>query len=126
VMPLYVLHGVNYFCLAFIFSLEPCGKLFRDCQTLVYISDSGDVTKKSRDLIAQYKTKILILDLLKFEEGYISHFGHDAAVAEAKLIGAEQTYFIGTSHSVDRPKCEENWKKAGNSFSFAFDGLEVF
>lgn len=128
VMPIYVLHGVNYFCLAFIFSLDPTGKLFDGADTLVYISDTGDVTDKSRNEILKYKTKVLILDLLKMEGGYISHFGHDGAIEEAKRIGAEKTFFIGYSHSVDVERCKKKWKeeKYGESFDFGTDGLRVF
>jgi len=130
VLPIYVLHGVNYFCLAFIFSLDESGKLFDGCETLVYISDTGDVTDKSRAEILKYKTKVLILDLLKMESSYISHFGHDLAIAEAKKIGAERTYFIGYSHSVDRDRCKKQWKEEegdfANTFEFGEDSMRVF
>ncbi len=44
-------------------------------------------------------TKVLVLDALQ-REPHLSHFTLDQAVALAKRIGAEQTYFTHISHKL--------------------------
>jgi phosphoribosyl 1,2-cyclic phosphate phosphodiesterase len=52
-------------------------------------------------------TKVLVLNALQ-KEKHISHFNLEEAIAQAKTIGAEQTYFTHISHKLGTHKSVEN------------------
>lgn len=96
---------------------EVIGYRFGD---LAYATDCNAIPDESQEIIHGVKT--LILDALRFTPPHKTHFIVEDAIEVARALGAEQTYFIHMTHSVDYT--------SGNSqlpdgFAFAHDGLTV-
>lgn len=66
--------------------------------------------------------KVLIISALR-KERHVSHQTLDEALALARKIGAEQTYFTHISHQIGLHKAVD--KELPLSFSLAYDGLEL-
>lgn len=85
-----------------------------------YITDAKTVPQHSIDKIRG--TKVLVVNALQVQD-HISHFTLNEAVAFAKDIGAETTYFTHISHNLGKhadvePLLHENIK-------LAYDGLSI-
>jgi phosphoribosyl 1,2-cyclic phosphate phosphodiesterase len=86
-----------------------------------YITDAKTISK---DTIEKVKgTKILIINALQ-KQPHISHFTLEEAIAFAKEIGAEQTYFTHISHNLGLH--EEVEKQLPSGIKLAYDGLTLF
>ncbi|MBN3583487.1 MBL fold metallo-hydrolase [Algoriphagus aestuarii] len=85
-----------------------------------YITDTNQIPEESMELIKG--TKILVLNALQ-KEAHISHFTLDEAVAKAKEIGAETTYFTHISHKLGLH--HEVEKELPPGIYLAYDGLQV-
>ncbi|MES2454036.1 MAG: MBL fold metallo-hydrolase [Bacteroidota bacterium] len=85
-----------------------------------YITDAKTV---SEETILKIKgTKILVVNALQRDE-HISHFNLKQAIAFAKLIGAETTYFTHISHNLGLH--EEVEQELPENIKLAYDGLTL-
>lgn len=85
-----------------------------------YITDANYIEPRELDKVRG--SKVLILNALRHEK-HISHFNLDEAIALAKDIGAEQTYFTHISHQLGLYK-EVN-KSLPDGMFLAYDGLKI-
>ncbi|MCD0488771.1 MBL fold metallo-hydrolase [Pedobacter sp. MC2016-14] len=83
-----------------------------------YITDAKTI---SNETIAKIKgTKILVINALQLEH-HISHFTFEEAIAFAKLIDAEKTYFTHISHNLGKHEDVETLLPP--NIRLAYDGL---
>jgi phosphoribosyl 1,2-cyclic phosphate phosphodiesterase len=85
-----------------------------------YITDAKTVSETEIQKIKG--TKILVINALQ-KQSHISHFTFDEALAFAKQIGAEKTYFTHISHRLGRHKIISQELPAG--IELAYDGLKL-
>jgi phosphoribosyl 1,2-cyclic phosphate phosphodiesterase len=85
-----------------------------------YITDANMIPDET--LTKLKGTKVLVLNALQ-KEKHISHFNLEEAVAEAKRIGARQTYFTHVSHKMGLHQVVS--KELPESITLAHDGLIV-
>lgn len=85
-----------------------------------YITDAKTVADDQMEKIIG--SKVLVVNALQ-REAHISHFTLDEAVAFAKRIGAEQTYFTHISHRLGLHSEVEAELPSG--ISLAYDGLQL-
>ena len=85
-----------------------------------YITDANFISEEEKEKIKG--SKILVINALQ-KESHISHFNLSEAVALAKEIGAEHTYFTHISHKMGRHAHIE--KELPNGISLAHDGLTI-
>jgi phosphoribosyl 1,2-cyclic phosphate phosphodiesterase len=87
---------------------------------LVYITDAKTVAEPEREKIKG--AKILVVNALQ-KEKHISHFTFDEAVAFAKEMGAETTYFTHISHRLGRH--QDVSRELPPNIKLAYDGLKL-
>ena len=85
-----------------------------------YITDAKTITPKEIEKIKG--SKILVLNALRIQEHY-SHLNLEEAIALAKKINAEKTYFTHISHLLG--KHHEVEKTLPENVHLAYDGLSV-
>ena len=85
-----------------------------------YITDANFIPDSTYDLLKG--TEVLVLNALQ-KEKHISHFNLNEAIAEAKKIGAKQTYFTHIAHKLGLHK--EVQKDLPESVALAHDGLTI-
>jgi phosphoribosyl 1,2-cyclic phosphate phosphodiesterase len=85
-----------------------------------YLTDAKTVSEKEIEKIKG--SKILVVNALQ-KEKHISHFTFDEAVAFAKKIGAETTYFTHISHRLG--KYENVSAELPENIKLAYDGLQL-
>lgn len=85
---------------------------------LTYITDANFVAPEEKEKIKG--SKILIINALR-RETHISHFNLEEAVALAKEIGAEHTYFTHASHQLGLHATLE--AELPENIHMAYDGL---
>lgn len=85
-----------------------------------YITDANFIPAETYQLLEG--TKTLVLNALQ-QEPHISHFNLTEAIAVAKQIGAEQTYFTHISHKLGLHKKVSEMLPSG--IELAYDGLAI-
>ncbi len=85
-----------------------------------YITDANSIADSEKEKIKG--SKVLVLNALRREK-HVSHYTLDQAVALAKELGAEKTYFTHISHQLG--KYEQVEKELPDLVSLAFDGLKL-
>ena len=85
-----------------------------------YITDAKTVPQHSIDKIRG--TKVLVVNALQVQD-HISHFTLNEAVAFAKDIGAETTYFTHISHNLGKHADVE--RLLPENIKLAYDGLSI-
>jgi len=85
-----------------------------------YITDAKTVSEQEKEKIRG--SKMLVVNALQRQE-HISHFTFDEAIAFAKDIGAEKTYFTHISHRLG--KHAEISAILPPGIELAYDGLEL-
>ena len=85
-----------------------------------YITDAKTISEVSLEKIKG--TKILVLNALQ-KESHISHLTFDEAIALAKKVGAEMTYFTHISHNLGLH--HEVSKELPANIKLAYDGLTI-
>jgi phosphoribosyl 1,2-cyclic phosphate phosphodiesterase len=85
-----------------------------------YITDAKTIAATEREKIKG--SKILVINALQ-KQNHISHFTLDEAIAFAKEMGAEKTYFTHISHRLG--KYEDVMKELPAGIELAYDGLEL-
>ena len=85
-----------------------------------YITDANVIPPETLEKLTGVKT--LVLNALQREK-HLSHFNLEEAVAMAKKIGAEKTYFTHISHKLDLHRVVE--KELPKNIVLAFDGLQL-
>ena len=85
-----------------------------------YLTDLNYIADAELEKV--YGTKILILDALQ-RTPHISHFTLDQAVALARRIGADRTYFTHISHKLGLHRDVENELPA--NIRLGYDGLQI-
>jgi phosphoribosyl 1,2-cyclic phosphate phosphodiesterase len=83
-----------------------------------YITDAKTITDTEFEKIKG--TKILVINALQIEK-HISHFTLEEAIAFAKKVNAEQTYFTHISHKLGKHK--DVSEELGPNIALSFDGL---
>jgi phosphoribosyl 1,2-cyclic phosphate phosphodiesterase len=106
VVPLPVWHGI----------LQVYGYRVGD---LAYISDVSAIPEHTYPLLVGLRT--LILDAVRFAP-HRTHLHLDAAVAEARRIGAAQTYFTHLNHDIRHAAVDPTLP---DGMALAWDGLEI-
>ena len=89
-------------------------------EDFTYITDANYISETEKEKIKG--TKVLVLNALR-KEPHISHFTLNEAVALAKEIGADQTYFTHISHQLGL-HTDINQSLEPN-ISLAYDGLTI-
>jgi len=107
VLPIQVLH----------YRMPVLGFRFGD---FTYITDAKTISEESISKITG--TRILVLNALQ-QEDHISHMTLEEAIAMARHIGAEQTYFTHISHNMGLH--EEIQAILPNGMFLAYDELEL-
>lgn len=97
--------------------LQVFGYRFKD---FVYLTDVKHVDKHEIEKIKN--AKVLVVNALR-EEPHHSHFNLEEALAFAKLVGAERTYFTHISHLLGFH--EEVEKKLPKNVFLAYDNLQL-
>ncbi len=85
-----------------------------------YITDAKTISEKEKEKIKG--TKILVINALQ-KESHIAHFTFDEAIAFAKEIGADKTYFTHISHRLGT--YEAISATLPPSIELAYDGLKL-
>jgi phosphoribosyl 1,2-cyclic phosphate phosphodiesterase len=85
-----------------------------------YITDANAIPEET--LHKLNGVTILVLNALQREK-HPSHFNLEEAIAMAKKIGAQKTYFTHISHKLDLHQVMEN--ELPDTISLAFDGLRI-
>jgi phosphoribosyl 1,2-cyclic phosphate phosphodiesterase len=85
-----------------------------------YITDAKTVAEKEVEKIKG--SKILVINALQ-KQNHISHFTFDEAIAFARMIGAEKTYFTHISHRLGKHADISKMLPAG--IELAYDGLKL-
>jgi phosphoribosyl 1,2-cyclic phosphate phosphodiesterase len=85
-----------------------------------YITDANSIPEETLSKLKG--TKVLVLNALQ-KEKHVSHFNLEEAIAQAKKIGAEQTYFTHISHKMGLHQSLS--KELPASIALAHDGLSV-
>jgi phosphoribosyl 1,2-cyclic phosphate phosphodiesterase len=83
-----------------------------------YITDAKTITDTEFEKIKG--TKILVINALQIEK-HISHFTLEEAIAFAKKVNAEKTYFTHISHKLGKHK--DVSEQLGPNIALSFDGL---
>lgn len=83
-----------------------------------YITDAKTISEPEKQKIKG--TKVLVINALQIEK-HISHFTFVEAIAFAKEIGAEKTYFTHISHRLGRH--ETTLRVLPQNITLAYDGL---
>ncbi|QXV65138.1 MBL fold metallo-hydrolase [Mucilaginibacter sp. 21P] len=99
------------------YKLAVLGFRLRD---FTYITDAKTVSDTEKKKIKG--SKILVINALQ-KENHISHFTLDEAIAFAKEIGAEKTYFTHISHRLGKHADVNPLLPAG--IELAYDGLKI-
>ena len=85
-----------------------------------YITDANRIDEDEKEKIRG--TEVLVLNALR-KEKHISHFSLAEGVAEAKDLGAKQTYFTHISHQMVKHADVDG--ELPNGINLAWDGLEI-
>lgn len=85
-----------------------------------YITDANFIHEETYERLRG--TKVLVLNALQ-KEKHVSHFNLEEAIAEAKKIGAEKTYFTHVSHKMGLHRDVE--KELPENILLAHDGLSL-
>jgi phosphoribosyl 1,2-cyclic phosphate phosphodiesterase len=85
-----------------------------------YITDAKTISEHEKQKIKG--TKILVVNALQIEK-HISHFTFVEAIAFAREIGAEKTYFTHISHRLGRHEATLNLLP--KNITLAYDGLAL-
>lgn len=85
-----------------------------------YITDANFISQQEKDKIKG--SKIVVINALR-KAKHISHFTLDEAIALAKELGAEKTYFTHISHQLG--KHDEVSKELPKGIFLAFDGMRL-
>ncbi len=85
-----------------------------------YITDANSIPEAEKEKIRG--SKVLVLNALQ-QQPHISHFTLEEAIAMARELGAEQTYFTHMSHRMGQH--EEVSRQLPEGISLAFDGLKL-
>ncbi|MBK9729916.1 MAG: MBL fold metallo-hydrolase [Chitinophagaceae bacterium] len=101
----------------FHFKLPVLGFRFND---FTYITEANFISEEEKRKIKG--SRFLVLNALR-KEKHISHFNLEEAIALAKEIGAEATYFTHISHQLG--KHEEVEKLLPPNIYLAYDGLKI-
>ena len=99
------------------YKLPVLGFRIRD---FTYITDAKTVSEQEKEKIKG--SKILVVNALQKQE-HISHFTLDEAIAFAKEIGAEKTYFTHISHRLG--KHYDVSKMLPENIKLTYDGLKL-
>ncbi len=86
---------------------------------VAYATDCNFIPEESKELLKGLKT--LVLDGLRYE-AHNTHFTIPQAIEVAEELGAETTYLIHTTHSVDY---DEVSRKLPENVKLAYDGLVI-
>lgn len=86
---------------------------------LAYATDCNLIPDESLSVISGVKT--LILDGLRYQE-HKTHFTIPESLDVARKIGADKTYLVHMTHTVDYV---EELSKLPNNVELAYDGLEI-
>ncbi len=97
--------------------LPVLGFRFRDFS---YITDANQIPDSTLQKLKG--TKTLVLNALQ-KDRHVSHFNLEEAIAMAKIINAETTYFIHLSHRMGLHKDVEN--ELPPNIRLAYDGLKL-
>ncbi len=97
--------------------LPVLGFRFRDFS---YITDANEIPDSTLQKLKG--TKTLVLNALQ-KDPHVSHFNLEEAIAMAKIINAETTYFIHLSHRMGLHKDVEN--ELPPNIRLAYDGLKL-
>jgi len=85
-----------------------------------YITDAKTIPQTEREKIKG--SKILVVNALQ-RQSHISHFTLDEAIAFAREMDAEKTYFTHISHNLG--KYEDVMKELPAGIELAYDGLQL-
>lgn len=122
IRPLYVEHGAcsdgtPYMCLAFLF----------DHGKIAYLSDVSRIPDKTMTELLKVRPEVLVLDCLREQRPYKSHFILKDSLAVVQKVRPRQTFLVGMTHDIDHD--EFNRRLASLSpdipISVAHDGLVV-
>lgn len=106
ITPLNIFHGI----------LPILGYRIND---VAYLTDCSKIPEETYPLLKNLK--VLVLGALR-DTTHPTHFSLAEAVAEAKLIGADQTYFTHISHNLEHVQTNESLPK---NIQLAYDGLSL-
>lgn len=85
-----------------------------------YITDAKTISDKEKEKIKG--SKILVVNALQFDK-HISHFTFDEAIAFAREMNAETTYFTHISHRLGRHQAIST--QLPDNIKLAYDGLRL-
>jgi phosphoribosyl 1,2-cyclic phosphodiesterase len=116
--PIPVMHGEDLICMGYMF-----GK--RD--VVLYLSDISRMLPESMAVIkARGTITLLIIDALRIEETYITHYSLRDAVALARELRPTRTLCIGMSQEFDHEEVNASlaklWREEALDVQLAYDG----
>lgn len=89
------------------------------CDDFAYVTDVSYIPPEAMLKLKGVRT--LILDAVRYRP-HKNHFHYEAAIAVAREIGAEQTYFTHLSHDYDHDKTNA---ELPSGIQLAYDGLRI-
>lgn len=122
VTPVRVEHGTEsdgapYFCLGFLL----------DGGRIAYLSDVSRIPDETLALLQAARPQLLVLDCLREERPYRSHFILPESLAAVRAIAPARTYLVGMTHDTDHDEFEARLRTLAPELDIrlAHDGLVV-
>lgn len=96
-------------------------------ENIVYLSDVSEISEEVRNKCRD--CEYLIIDMLRVSPKHPSHFVLEESIAEAKLMNAKHTLFVGSNHTVDHYEMNQQLSalkdSEGLDIQMAFDGQMI-
>lgn len=101
----------------------PCLGFLFDEDRFAYISDVSGIPQRTLDLL--YDKDLLIMDCLRENRPYKSHFILPQDIETIKQTRPKETFFVGMAHDVEHDEFQEHLTKSypEHSIRLAYDGL---
>lgn len=128
-IPLPVIHGEDFICNGYAFSVKSKSDTGDKVTHVVYLSDLSRMPEETLKFILEElpPTDILVVDSLSFHKPHNVHFSLDQAMDLVKKIRSKKTYIVGIDCDDFPEHYDANvWIKARDpSVELAHDGLAI-
>jgi phosphoribosyl 1,2-cyclic phosphodiesterase len=128
-IPLPVIHGEDFICNGYAFSVKNNHEQEEKMTHVVYLSDLSRMPNDTLQFICNElpPTDILVIDSLSYSTPHQVHFSLDQAMNLAKIIGAKKTYIVGINCDdfPDHYEANRRIKARDPSVELAYDGLAI-
>jgi len=128
-IPLPVIHGEDFICNGYAFSVKSEREHEDKMTHVVYLSDLSRMPEETLEFILNElpPTDILVVDSLSYSIPHPVHFSLDQAMNLVKIIGAKKTYIVGINCDdfPDHDEANRRIQAKDPSVELAYDGLVI-